>query len=75
MSQKLKVKITKKANYKPYAFREQRGKTSAHAPPLLMFALRTWCQVFRRLLKTQNGATSMFCLFCENASGIINVTT
>ena len=33
----------------------------------------TWCQLFRRLSKTQNGSDSMFCLFCENASGIMNV--
>jgi hypothetical protein len=37
-----------------------------------------WYQVFWRLSRTQNGgawqgATSMFCFFCENGSGIMNV--
>ena len=34
---------------------QHRGKTSAHASTSLKFALRTWCQVFRMLSKTQNG--------------------
>jgi hypothetical protein len=33
-----------------------RGKTSTHASMLLKFALRTWREVFRRLLKTQTGS-------------------
>jgi hypothetical protein len=32
------------------------GKTSAHASTLLKSVLRTWCQVFRMLSKTQNGS-------------------
>jgi hypothetical protein len=35
---------------------QHRVKTSAHASTLLKSALRTWCQVFRMLSKTQNGS-------------------
>jgi hypothetical protein len=35
---------------------QHRGKTSAHASTLLKSVLRTWCQVFRTLSKTQNGS-------------------
>ena len=35
---------------------QHRGKTSAHASTLLKSVLRTYCQVFRILSKTQNGS-------------------
>jgi hypothetical protein len=35
---------------------KHRGKTSAHASTLLKSVLRTLCQVFRMLSKTQNGS-------------------